>query len=240
MSLTVKELNNKLIELINGLDPQPTGDKGYDLFGKKSKLTGVAASEKAAQIHSTQLKLYSLKSNFEQLGLAKQLPPALLAGKGSRESGLGTTLASKTNIKIIKGKRTSIENLYWGWGDYSQRSGEKSATYHGFGILQIDRKTSPKTLINNELTKALGVIQLNPFDYRWLEIGADIFLEKLKISGVTDFSKATSNSFATALSRYNGGAGKLYPNSDQGTTGGDYANDTLIRARWFAQNWEKI
>lgn len=240
MSLTVNELNNKLIELIDGLNPQPTGDKGYDLFGKKSKLTGVVASEKAAQLHSSQLKLYSLKSNFEQLGVAKQLPPALFAGKGSRESGLGTTLAPKTTSKVIKGKRISSENLYWGWGDYSQRSGEKLATYHGFGILQIDRKTSPKAVVNAELTKSLGVIQLNPFEYRWLEIGAEIFLEKLKISGITDFAKATSNKFATALSRYNGGAGKIYPNSDQGTTGGDYANDTLIRARWFAQNWEKI
>ncbi len=36
MALTVKYLNDKLLELINVLDPQPTGDKGYDLYGKKA------------------------------------------------------------------------------------------------------------------------------------------------------------------------------------------------------------
>lgn len=38
-----------------------------------------------------------------------------------------------------------------------------------------------------------------------------------------------------ALSRYNGGAGLAPPNSDKGTTGGDYMNDVWARARFYAR-----
>jgi LysM repeat protein len=38
-----------------------------------------------------------------------------------------------------------------------------------------------------------------------------------------------------AVSRYNGGAGLRPPNSDKGTTGGDYMNDVWARARFYAR-----
>ena len=91
-----------------------------------------------------------------------------------------------------------------------------------------------------ELNEALGKTLLDPYEYRWLETGAAIFIKKLESSGVKSFADADPKSFATALSRYNGGAQLEYPNSDQGTTGGDYGNDTMVRARWFAQNWENL
>ena len=42
-----------------------------------------------------------------------------------------------------------------------------------------------------------------------------------------------------AVSRYNGGAGLPPPNSDKGTTGGDYMNDVWARARFYAgvEDW---
>ena len=57
MALNVKELNQKLLDLIDKLDPPPKGDKGYDLFGKKSKLTGVPASEKPRRFTRRDSKL---------------------------------------------------------------------------------------------------------------------------------------------------------------------------------------
>jgi hypothetical protein len=39
----------------------------------------------------------------------------------------------------------------------------------------------------------------------------------------------------TAVSRYNGGHGLPAPNSDLGTTGGDYMNDVWARARFYAR-----
>jgi hypothetical protein len=41
-----------------------------------------------------------------------------------------------------------------------------------------------------------------------------------------------------AASRYNGGAGLAPPNSDKGTTGGDYMNDVWARARFYAREEE--
>jgi LysM repeat protein len=38
-----------------------------------------------------------------------------------------------------------------------------------------------------------------------------------------------------AVSRYNGGSGLPPPNSDKGTTGGDYMNDVWARARFYAR-----
>jgi len=223
--MTVDELNKAFLEMLGALESQPTGTK-TNMFPDKS-IIGVEGSEKAAQYHSSALKKNSLKENFESLGAAYKLAPALLAGMGSRESNLGATLQKSSSI-------------YWGWGDLSKRNGEKSATYHGFGILQLDRKTAPFASVTDELNRSLGAIKLNPYEKRWLEWGVKTFLNKLEKT-VKNYSKlASAEQFATALSQYNGGKGLQYPDNDQYTTGKDYANDTLIRARWYAQNWEKI
>lgn len=227
MNLTVEELNQALIDTIDDLKSQPTGTKSK-LFGKKSKIIGVEGSEKAAELHAKNINDYDLKLKFEKLGVKYQIAPALIAGKASRESNMGQTLQRSSSI-------------YWGWGDFSQRTGETESTYHGFGILQLDRKTAPFATVRDELNRSLGKIKLNPYEERWIEWGLKTFDEKLD-NAVKLYPKlATAEQFATALSKYNGGKkGFNYPENDKYTTGKDYANDTLIRARWFAQNWGKI
>lgn len=225
MPKTVKELNEALLEIIGELESQPTGTKKTVTF---PKLYGVEASKKAAIAHSKLLNNYEMKSNFEKLGVEYEIAPALLAGKGSRESGLGSTLHKNVDI-------------YWGWGDYSQRTNEKSKTYHGFGVLQLDRITAPFREVTLELTHSLGRVKLNPYEYRWLEWGIKTFLLKLEQAGDNFPELETAERFATALSKYNGGKkGYYYPDNDKYTTGKDYANDTLVRASWFASNWEEI
>lgn len=227
MSLTVAELNAALIDTIEDLKSQPQGTKGFP-FGKKSKLTGVEASEKAAALHAKNINNHNLKQTFEKLGESYQIAPALIAGKASRESNMGQTLQPASSI-------------YWGWGDYTQRKGEKGKSYHGFGVLQLDRIGAPFATVREELNRSLGKIKLNPYEERWVEWGLKTFDEKLD-NAVKLYPKlATAEQFATALSKYNGGKkGFYYPENDAYTTGKDYANDTLIRARWFAQNWEKL
>lgn len=227
MSLTVEELNQALIETIDGLKSQPQGTKSFP-FGKKAKITGIEGSEKAAALHAKYINDYDLKTKFEKLGVAYQIAPALIAAKASRESSMGKTLQPASSI-------------YWGWGDYSQRTGETESSYHGFGILQLDRKTAPFATVRDELNRSLGKIKLNPYEERWIEAGLKTFDEKLD-NAVKLYPKlATAEQFATALSKYNGGKkGFNYPENDKYTTGKDYANDTLIRARWFAENWGKI
>ncbi len=226
---TVKELNQNFLDIVDDLKSQPAGAKQKIV----PKLSGVAASEAAAKIHATaKLSPFKsvLKEKFERLGVKHQIAPALLAGIASRESNMGMALKS-------------IHTIYYGWGDYSTRwkHGEKSPTYHGFGVLQMDRITCPFAEVKLELNRSLGKIKLDPYEDRWLEWGIKTFTNKLSTAG-DDYPKlASAEQFATALSKYNGGhVNKFYPENDKYTTGHDYANDTLARARWYAKNWEQI
>lgn len=224
--MTVEELNKHFVDIVDGLKSQPTGAKTH-MF-KSKKLVGIPASEKAAELHSKFINDFNLKTKFENLGIANSIAPALLAGIASRESNMGQTLQPASSI-------------YWGWGDHSQRRGEKSATYHGFGILQLDRIGVPFEVVKSELNDSLGKVKLNPYEDRWLEWGVKTFTTKLDSAGTSYPKLADSEQFATALSKYNGGKkGAYYPQNDKFTTGHDYANDTLVRARWYANNWGKI
>jgi len=78
-----------------------------------------------------------------------------------------------------------------------------------------------------------------PFGYSHILQASYILLSKLE--GVEDAEPSldSSRQLQTAVSRYNGGRGKTAPNSDLGTTGGDYCNDVWARARLYAEteNW---
>lgn len=222
MPKTIAELNQELLDLIDDVTTQPIGTvKTFTFKEKNKKLYGVDASEKAAQYHAKSLCGNNLKTNFEELGVQYQIAPALLAGMGSRESGMGTTTEKSSSI-------------YWGWGDL--RNGE----YNGFGILQVDRYGVPFASVKAELKRAYGKTKLNPYEKRWLEWGVKTFINKLDKTRNAYADLASADQFATALSQYNGGKGLQYPKNDQYTTGHDYANDTLVRARWYAENWETI
>jgi hypothetical protein len=66
-------------------------------------------------------------------------------------------------------------------------------------------------------------------------------LKKFEEAKANNPKLSEANQVATATSKYNGGIkGAAYPRNDAGTSGHDYANDTLARARWFANNWDKL
>lgn len=226
---TTAELNQKLLETIKAVDPQPTGLKPH-LIKKTGKMTagGVEASENAAKLHAQSMSKNDLKAKFERLGEKYGVPPALIAGIASRESDMGGSL-------VKKGK-------YAGWGDYGTRKkhGETSPSYHGFGLIQVDRKTAPLG-INKELQAAYGKTPLDPFSEEHIEWGVKVFLDKFG-KAKADFPKLSeANQIATGVSKYNGGIkGAAYPRTDAGTTGHDYGNDVLVQARWFANNWDKL
>jgi len=219
--LTVKELNQNFLDIVEDLKSQPTGAKQKVV----PKLTGVDASEAAAKIHANIANFKKvLKEKFETLGVKHQIAPALLAGIASRESNMGSALQP-------------VSSIHWGWGDWSKRKGEKVASYHGFGVLQLDKNMAPFVEVTSELKRSYGKIKLNPYEDRWLEWGIKTFTVKLNSAG-KDYPKlASAEQFATALSKYNGGRkGLYYPENDLKTTGHDYANDTLARSRWYANN----
>jgi soluble lytic murein transglycosylase-like protein len=98
---------------------------------------------------------------------------------------------------------------------------------NAFGIMQIDfRFHRPE--VEDGPTGEAHILQ-----------AAEILQEKLKGVQRQFESLTDSSDLQTAVSRYNGGAGHAAPNSDQGTTGGDYCNDVWARARFYArvENW---
>lgn len=238
---SVSGLNESFLTMMDSLKDQPQGTKNSKQ--NRKGLSGVQGSEQAAIEDYSALKAHDLKENLEVVGLRHNIAPALLAGLGSRESHLGRILRP-------------YKSLYWGWGDYRRRGNDKKPTYNGFGILQLDRLTAPfadvRTKLNNTLreirdmennpktTKFTKDSLPNPCSVEWLEWGAKTLLEKLRIVERKFPNLGTGEQLATAVSFYNGGRGLPYPENDKYTTGHDYANDTLIRARWFAQNWDTI
>lgn len=232
---TTAELNNRLLESIADLKSQPSGIKPH-LIKKTGQMSpgGVSASESAAKSHSRQMPTNDLKAKFERLGEQYGVPPALIAGIASRESNMGAAL--RDGLQKDVGKRS----IWYGWGDFGQRNGETGNSYHGFGIIQVDRKTAPLG-INSKLEASFGKTQLDPYSEEHVGWGVQSFLKKLEEIRKSRPDLAEAEQIATAVSKYNGGIkGGVYPDNDRGTSGHDYANDTLVRARWYAQNWDKL
>jgi LysM repeat protein len=95
---------------------------------------------------------------------------------------------------------------------------------HGFGIMQVDDR-NPFPVIRDG----------GPAGQPHINQATEILKGKLKaveqkFPGLTQVEQ-----LEMAVSRYNGGKGLTPPNSDQGTTGGDYMNDVWARARFYAR-----
>lgn len=95
---------------------------------------------------------------------------------------------------------------------------------HGFGIMQVDNR-NPFPVVHEggpagqpHINQATGILagKLKKVQQAFPDLNA---VEQLEM----------------AVSRYNGGAGKRPPNSDDGTTGGDYMNDVWARARFYTR-----
>ncbi len=94
--------------------------------------------------------------------------------------------------------------------------------------------------VAKELQNSLGRKQLDPFDERYIDVGAQTLMAKLKEVQKAYPNASLDQQIASAVSRYNGGSGKEYPKSDNGTSPPPYANDVLARAKWLAQSWDAI
>jgi len=100
-----------------------------------------------------------------------------------------------------------------GWGDYG----------NGFGVMQVDKNAH--TVVTDG----------GPFGQAHINQAAGILRSALD-RVMTQFPSLTAaQQLMMAVSRYNGGDLQPYPNSDEGTTGGDYANDVLARAKYYAR-----
>lgn len=222
---SVSLLNSRVLDLVSELNPSPAGPR-RKVSARTGKITdpgGIASAENQARLHAREYLSPELKLRFEKVAEKYGVSPALIAGIASRESGLGVYL------------NHDKDSVFYGWGDYSRRKGESHSQYHGFGIMQIDKNTG-----DTSLQSSYGKTRLDPYSVKHIARGVEIFLGKLRDVQAKFPHLTEAQQLMTAVSRYNGGKRMPFPSSDSGTTGGDYANDTLIRARWFAANWNQI
>lgn len=94
---------------------------------------------------------------------------------------------------------------------------------HAFGIMQVDNRTAQ--------AKSDG----GPAGQPHIDQATGILKDKLEAVKRKFPDLSEVEQLQTAVSRYNGGAGKPAPDSDKGTTGGDYMNDVWARARFYAR-----
>lgn len=95
---------------------------------------------------------------------------------------------------------------------------------HGFGLMQVDDR-NPFPVVRTK----------GPFGQPHIDQATEILKGKLDTVRLKFPGLAQEKQLATAVSRYNGGRGKPHPDSDLGTTGGDYMNDVWARARFYAR-----
>jgi hypothetical protein len=213
--------NSKLAQQVKQLNLKGPNRK-VSKSGKVINAGGVASAKKSAKNQAAKYMSPSLKAKFEAIGKKYGLPPALLAGIASRESNLGASLKKK--------------GINSGWGDFGKRKGEKVKQYHGFGIMQVDKNKGGIGYAKS-IKAAYGKTKLDPYSIANIDAGAKVFAGKLADVKKNFPKSSPAQQLAMAVSQYNGGLHKAYPNNDRGTTGNDYANDTLVRAGWFANNW---
>ncbi|HMJ26211.1 MAG TPA: hypothetical protein VK475_10295 [Pyrinomonadaceae bacterium] len=96
---------------------------------------------------------------------------------------------------------------------------------HGFGIMQVDDR-NPATPVQHD-----G----GPAGQPHIDQATRILADKLAQVRRSFPNLSEVEQLVMAVSRYNGGAGKQPPNSDEKTTGGDYMNDVWARARFYAR-----
>lgn len=111
-------------------------------------------------------------------------------------------------------------------GAVLDRNGEGDGG-HGFGLMQVDNRNRFPVVRDG-----------GPFGQPHINQATKILADKLK-QVKKDFPDLTpEQQLQTAVSRYNGGSGRPHPDSDVGTTGGDYSNDVLARAQYYAELWK--
>jgi LysM repeat protein len=95
---------------------------------------------------------------------------------------------------------------------------------HGFGIMQVDNG-NPFPVVHEG----------GPAGQPHINQATGILAGKLATVKKQFSALSAVEQLQMAVSRYNGGKGKQPPDSDEGTTGGDYMNDVWARARFYAR-----
>ncbi|XP_035700318.1 teneurin-3-like [Branchiostoma floridae] len=131
--------------------------------------------------------------------------------KVAKEKNIDPAIIAAIISRETRGNTGILEN---GWGDGG----------NGWGLMQVDK---------NHHTPVGGATSIEH-----IRQGTDILIQSIK-DIQKKFPKWTKEQqLKGGISAYNAGTGNVqtYENMDVGTTGNDYANDVVERAKWYNQN----
>ncbi|MCP4440356.1 MAG: hypothetical protein GY810_15530 [Aureispira sp.] len=240
------------------LDIKTNGSKSTTLY---KPYKGVEASEKAAALHKK--NVVKQKENLVNAGEKHGVAPAVLGAIMSRETGGGSALRSLKQFGLSKNDMIArIKKAISGNSAFDKETKEKYANLkasdlaglddnekiwgdhgYGYGLMQFDVRYHPVKIIGflghkDPVARANAVIERSA---------------ELMAKNMADVRKNRPNwsedeVLMTALAMYNGGADyrqkghsgympdKFDLNKvDESTTGDDYAQDTIARAKKYAE-----
>ena len=184
---------------------------------------------------STGASLNAILDLFQSAGAsaktAKQdhLPGGVVSSETMAKTDRNRVMASKEKFKVAARDHNLPPALLAAIASRESRGGAVLKNGfgdggHGFGIMQVDDR-NPFPVQHDG----------GPAGQAHINQATQILANKLATVKQTFTDLSAVEQLEMAVSRYNGGAGKRPPNSDEKTTGGDYMNDVWARARFYAR-----
>ncbi|XP_076027259.1 lysozyme g-like [Genypterus blacodes] len=148
-------------------------------------------------------RMKKYKSMILRVGRSKDIDPALIAAIISRESRAGNALTSD------------------GWGDYDRNR----RAYNAFGLMQVD--------VNPRGGNHTPVGEWDSEEH--LRQATDILIYFIKRIQKKSSFVDKQQELKGGIAAYNMGDGNVhsYDTVDDKTTGRDYSNDVVARAKWY-------
>jgi LysM repeat protein len=191
--------------------------------------TGTESTSEGASLNAI-LELFQSAGASAKTAKQDHLPGGVASSETMAKTDRNRVMASKEKFKLAARDFNLPPALLAAIASRESRGGAVLKNGfgdggHGFGIMQVDDRNPPSPVQHEG----------GPAGQPHINQATKILADKLKRVRQKFPDLSPVEQLQMAVSQYNGGAGKRPPNSDQGTTGGDYMNDVWARARFYAR-----
>lgn len=214
----------------SGSDNQPSEDTQPASPGSSTSAGSGSGSSSASASPNGILNSFQPAGASAKTAKQDGLPGGIASSETMAQTDRKRVIANKEKFKLAAREFTLPPALLAAIASRESRGGAVLDSKgfgdhgHGFGIMQVDDR-NPFPVVQDR----------GPAGQPHINQATKILANKLASikQGFSDLTEVEQ--LEMAVSRYNGGAGKRPPNSDQGTTGGDYMSDVWARARFYAR-----
>ncbi|TSV81472.1 Lysozyme g [Bagarius yarrelli] len=180
------------------------------IFGDVTKIDTTGASEQTARQDKLTVKGVAASNKLAENDLKRMEKYKNIIEKVGRTMSMDPAVIAA----IISRESRAGAALVDGWGDHG----------NGFGLMQVDKRYHK---LRGAWNSEEHVTQ-----------GTGILIDAIRAIQRKFPNWPKEHQFKGGISAYNAGVGNVrtYEGMDIGTTGNDYANDVVARAKWFKNN----